>query len=154
MQETQEMQVRPLGWEDPLEEEMATHSRMLAWEIPWTEGAWWATVHRAAKIWTQLNMHTHTHTHTALLITIFGSFQVLQTLPTPQRWWVYLSAAPFSLFSVLHQISLAFGGICLRSSLLNISWVNILPSACFVLRGHQHPGHWRSRNKWNTGSVL
>ena len=30
--------------EDPLEEEMATHSSILAWEIPWT-GVWWATVH-------------------------------------------------------------------------------------------------------------
>ena len=28
--------VRPLGWEDPLEEGMATHSSILAWEIPWT----------------------------------------------------------------------------------------------------------------------
>ena len=37
MQETQEMQVRSLGWEDPLEEEMATHSNILAWKIPWTE---------------------------------------------------------------------------------------------------------------------
>ena len=27
----------PLSWEDPLEEEMATHSSVLAWEIPWTE---------------------------------------------------------------------------------------------------------------------
>ena len=26
-----------LGWEDPLEKEMATHSRILAWEIPWTQ---------------------------------------------------------------------------------------------------------------------
>ena len=31
------MQVQSLGLEDPLEEEMATHSRILAWEIPWTE---------------------------------------------------------------------------------------------------------------------
>ena len=31
------MQVPSLGWEDPLEEEMATHSSTLAWEIPWTE---------------------------------------------------------------------------------------------------------------------
>ena len=30
----QEMQVQSLGWEDPLEEEMATHSSMLAWRIP------------------------------------------------------------------------------------------------------------------------
>ena len=32
-----ETQVRSLGWEDPLEKEMATHSSALAWEIPWTE---------------------------------------------------------------------------------------------------------------------
>ena len=37
MQETQETWIRSLGWEDPLEEEMATHSSILAWEIPWTE---------------------------------------------------------------------------------------------------------------------
>ena len=29
--------VRSLGWEDPLEKEMATHSSILAWRIPWTE---------------------------------------------------------------------------------------------------------------------
>ena len=33
----QETGVRSLGQEDPLEEEMATHSKILAWEIPWTE---------------------------------------------------------------------------------------------------------------------
>ena len=33
----QEMWVRSLGQEDPLEKEMATHSSILAWEIPWTE---------------------------------------------------------------------------------------------------------------------
>ena len=32
-----ETQVRFLGWEDPLEEEMATHSSTLSWKIPWTE---------------------------------------------------------------------------------------------------------------------
>ena len=34
---TQEMPVQSLGRKDPLEEEMATHSSILAWEIPWTE---------------------------------------------------------------------------------------------------------------------
>ena len=34
---TWEMWVQSLGWEDPLEKEMATHSSVLAWEIPWTE---------------------------------------------------------------------------------------------------------------------
>ena len=33
----QETQVRSLGWEDPLEKQMATHSSILAWKIPWTE---------------------------------------------------------------------------------------------------------------------
>ena len=33
----QETQVHSLGQEDPLQKEMATHSRILAWEIPWTE---------------------------------------------------------------------------------------------------------------------
>ena len=37
MQETQEMQVQSLGWEDPVEKRMATHSSILAWRIPWTE---------------------------------------------------------------------------------------------------------------------
>ena len=39
MQETQETQVVPLHWQDPMEEEMATHSilSILAWETPWTE---------------------------------------------------------------------------------------------------------------------
>ena len=33
----QETQIKSLGQEDPLEKEMATHSRILVWEIPWTE---------------------------------------------------------------------------------------------------------------------
>ena len=36
-QETEDTLVRSLGWEDPLEESMATHSNILAWRIPWTE---------------------------------------------------------------------------------------------------------------------
>ena len=48
------MRVRPLGWEEPLEEVMATHSSILAWRIPMDRGAWWATVHGATKSWTQL----------------------------------------------------------------------------------------------------
>ena len=34
---TRETWVRSLGWEDPLQKEMATHSSILAWRIPWTE---------------------------------------------------------------------------------------------------------------------
>ena len=47
------MQVRSLGWEDPLEEDMGIHSSILASRIPMDRGAWWA-VHRAAKSWPRL----------------------------------------------------------------------------------------------------
>ena len=45
----QEIESRSLGWKDPLEKEMATHSKILAWEISWTEGTCQATVHGVAK---------------------------------------------------------------------------------------------------------
>ena len=48
VQEMQERQVRSLGREDPLEKEMATHSSILAWEIP-KRGAWRATEHEIAE---------------------------------------------------------------------------------------------------------
>ena len=40
MQETQEIQAPSLGWEGPLEKEMATHSSILAWKIPRIEEPW------------------------------------------------------------------------------------------------------------------
>ena len=61
----QEIRVRSLGGEDPLEEEMATHSSILAWEIPQTEEP------GGLRLWdpeesdmTERLTHTHTHTHT------------------------------------------------------------------------------------------
>ena len=41
--------VLSLGWEDPLEEGMATHSSVLAWRIPMDRGAWQAAVHGIAE---------------------------------------------------------------------------------------------------------
>ena len=49
MQEMQEMQVLSLGWEDPLEKRMASHSSILVWEISWTEELDGATLHGVAK---------------------------------------------------------------------------------------------------------
>ena len=42
--------VPSLGWEDPLEEGMATHSSMLSWRILMDRGVWWAIVYEVAKI--------------------------------------------------------------------------------------------------------
>ena len=60
MQETQETQVRSLGWEDPLEEEMAAYSSVLAWRILMDRGAWQANSPWGHK---ELDMTEHTHTH-------------------------------------------------------------------------------------------
>ena len=51
----QETWVQSLGWEDSLEEGMATHFSILAWRIPMDRGAWQATVHGVAKSWTRLS---------------------------------------------------------------------------------------------------
>ena len=44
-----------LGWKDPLEEGMTTHSSIFAWKIPTVRGLWRAVVHRVAKSWTRLS---------------------------------------------------------------------------------------------------
>ena len=51
----QETWVQSLGWEDLLEESMATHSSILAWRIPMERGDWWATVNGVTKSHTQLS---------------------------------------------------------------------------------------------------
>ena len=47
--------VQFLGWEDPLEEGMETHSSILAWRISMDRGNWWVTVHGFTKSQTQLS---------------------------------------------------------------------------------------------------
>ena len=54
--------VQSLGWEDPLEEEMATHSSILAWRIPMERGVWPVTVHQVTKSQTPLTKHSTAHT--------------------------------------------------------------------------------------------
>ena len=47
--------VQSLGWEEPLEEGMASPSGIRAWSVSRDRGAWWATVHGVAKSWRQLS---------------------------------------------------------------------------------------------------
>ena len=54
----QETRVRSLGWEDPLEKEMATHSSLLAWKIPWMEKPGRLQSMGVAKSWTRLSDFT------------------------------------------------------------------------------------------------
>ena len=60
----QETQVRFLGQEDPLEEEMATHSSILTWKIPWIEAGYSPWSRKEFDMTELVCIHTHTHTHT------------------------------------------------------------------------------------------
>ena len=73
VQEPQEKQVQSLGWEDPLEEEMAAHSSILARIIPWTEELSRLQFMGSESDTTEVTelMHTHTHTHTHACIYIY-----------------------------------------------------------------------------------
>ena len=51
--------VQSLGWEDPLDKGMATHSTILTWRIPMDRGAWWASVHGVATSRTWLSIAQH-----------------------------------------------------------------------------------------------
>ena len=64
--ETQETRVQSLGREDPLQEEMATHSSILAWTIPWTEepGKLQSKGHEESNTQTRLSNQARTHTCT------------------------------------------------------------------------------------------
>ena len=80
--ETQGMWVWSLGGEDPLEEEMVTHSSILARKTPRTEEPGRATVHGITKSWTRLNMHTCMHSR--YIISLHPFKDVL--LSTFHRW--------------------------------------------------------------------
>ena len=74
----QETQILSLGWEDPLEKRMATHSSILAWRIPWTEepgdlqstGLQSQTQLSDSLTLTRTHTHTHTHTHPYLSLKV------------------------------------------------------------------------------------
>ena len=67
MQEIQETQVRFLGWKDPLDRGMATHSSILAWRIPWTEEPGGLQSMGSQKSWTQLKAAEYAHTHLEII---------------------------------------------------------------------------------------
>ena len=58
----QETQIQSLGWEDHLEEGMATHFGILAWRILWTEGSGWLQSIRSHRVRHDQSDFTHTYT--------------------------------------------------------------------------------------------
>jgi len=76
---TQEMSVRSLIREDPLEEELATHSSILAWGIPWTEEPGRLQFMEVAKSWTRL-MRLSIHTIGRIIVHLFFFFNRTERL--------------------------------------------------------------------------
>ena len=63
MQEMRKTLIRSLHPEDLLEWEMATHSSMLAWKIPWTQEPWWAKANGFAESDSTEYMYMHYHAY-------------------------------------------------------------------------------------------
>ena len=72
-----EIQVQSLGWEDPLEERMDSHSRLLAWKSPWTEKP------SGPQFYIQI-LHT-TYVYMLLLLMLVSCFSRVRLCATPQR---------------------------------------------------------------------
>ena len=79
--------VRSLGWEDPLEEGMATHSSILAWSVSMDRGAWWATLHGSQRDTTE-RLSTPQVSSYILPLFIFPTFWPV-ILALPLGSWVY-----------------------------------------------------------------
>ena len=67
-EETQERHIQPLGREEPLEEDKATHSSMLAWRIPWTEEPGWSQAMGSPRVGCN-RAHMHTCMYSRVLFT-------------------------------------------------------------------------------------
>ena len=85
--EMQETLVWFLGWEDPLEKEMATHSIILAWIFPRIEEPGGQQSIGLQKSPTQLSMHTHTHTHNDFSSVPRLSVFLTSGVPSSERGW-------------------------------------------------------------------
>ena len=99
-QESQETQVQSLGWEDPLEEGMATHSRNLAWRIPRTEEPsrlWSIKLQRVEHNWSDLACTLAVSCHMLLSEKQDGSLRDLQ-IPSALwlKWYVLDTDRKFS----------------------------------------------------------
>ena len=92
MQETQEMWVQSLDWEDPLKEEMASHSTIPAWQIPWTEEPG-GLVRWITKSWTQLSERITEY----FLVKIAQHFMdiIFSTLHNPVTMPPFLFSKPY-----------------------------------------------------------
>ena len=135
-QETQETWVQSLGWEDPLEKDMVTHSSILSWKIPWTEepgGSPWGC------------QESDTTKHIAWKWLVFPGGPVAKSLPAMQETWVWSLGweDPLEEGMAIHSSFLAWripwteepGGLQSRGS-HSWTWLKWLSSSMKVTTNH------------------
>ena len=122
--------VQSLGWEDPLEKEMATHSSILAWRIPMDRGTWWTTVHEVTESDTTERLSTAQHGVYASMHSPF-----ISSSPSSLPLWLVspfsMSASPRLLCEQDHQCHPSrFPYMCVNiQSLFFFFW---LTSLCLI----------------------
>ena len=141
MPETQEMGVQSLVQEDPLEEEMATHSLILVWEILWTEEPCGVPSMGSKRVGHDLEMES-TYTHTLLSDTYHLPWQppcshIYSSTTSNQVPWsiyfkIFFSCGPF----LKSSLNLLYYCFCF------MYWI-FGHKACEILAGNQHPLHWK-----------
>ena len=120
----QETWVRSLGWEDPLEKEMATHSSILAWKIPWTEEP------GGLRPWGHKELGSQRVGHTEQLTLVWiphrltnmpsqrararKSLDARPGVPKIRKHCSYVFQLPWSVSNFLEQQYSSGGGVCLK----------------------------------------
>ena len=136
-----------LGWEDTLEKEMATHSSVLAWRIPWTEEP--GRLQFMGSDTTEWLTHTHTHTHTH--ISLLGFLWL--------RWKVYVFKIILCWYIRCHSSVLACripgtgepGGLpSMGSHRVGHSGSDLAAAARYYMRKYQNA----RRRQWHPTPVL
>ena len=116
--------VRPLGWEDPLEEGMATHSSILAWEIPWTEepgGLQSMGSQRAGYDWATKHIHTHVYFYWSIV-----DLQCCTNLCCTAKWLSNIDILFYILFHYGLSWDIEYNSLCYSVGLCWLSILNVI----------------------------
>ena len=136
MQETQEAGVWSLGWEDPLEEEMGTHSRILTREIPWTK-----ELGRLQSMGSQRVGHDweieHTHLSNQFVYLSIGTFYQIHLNRAEKTYLKYLFLSFIMSLTGLSQAlnsQLCFHRVHLHKTRRHLTseWPDLLPRILFT----------------------
>ena len=148
-----ETSVYSLGWEDPLEDSMATHSSSLAWKIPMDRGAWQTTVHGVTKsrTWLSNSAHITTKMYVKLAVSHFISGKTkaqkcVHTLfkVTYPKETSNLNSGSYPFVYSLPLISILFHTVCSLRIRCHTIPVTLHISRCVWIWWYQSQKHFRT----------